>query len=90
MSLQELAVPSRVTGERQVRRYLQRGELLKLFIADDADSGIVSQILAEAQEKSIPVERVASMVLLGRACAISRGASVAGIRKERVNRQRET
>lgn len=82
MSLRELAIPSRVTGERQVRRYLQRNELVKLFIADDADCRLVSEIRAEAEDKGIPVENVASMILLGRACAIARGASVAGIRMQ--------
>ena len=62
MSLHELAIPSRVTGERQVRRYLQRNELVKLFIADDADCRVVSEIRAEAEGKGIPVENVASMI----------------------------
>lgn len=81
MPLTELAVPGRIAGERQVMRELQKGNLQKLFIAEDADPAMVGPLEAEARLKGIPVERVGDMVRLGRACAISRGASVAGIKK---------
>lgn len=81
MPLNELAVPGRIAGERQVKRELQTGNLVKLFIAEDADPAMVGPLEAEARKKGIPVERVGDMVRLGRACAISRGASVAGIKK---------
>lgn len=79
MSLNELAVPERVTGVRQVRRRLEAGELQKLFIARDADEALVAPLEAEARRRGIPVERADDMIRLGRACAISRGASVAGL-----------
>jgi large subunit ribosomal protein L7A len=81
LPLNELAVPERVTGERQVRRKLEAGRLAKLFIAEDADPAMVGPLEAEARRQDIPVERVSDMVRLGRACAISRGASVAGIER---------
>ncbi|MDI9371183.1 MAG: 50S ribosomal protein L7ae [Synergistaceae bacterium] len=79
MPLNELAVPNRLTGERQVRRALRAGRLVKLFIAEDADASVIRGLEEEALNANIPVERVESMVMLGRACAISRGASAAGI-----------
>jgi large subunit ribosomal protein L7A len=77
--LNELAVPNRVTGERQVRRTLKAGRLRKLFIAEDADPSLIGTLEEEARRQNIPVERVDSMLRLGRACAITRGASAAGI-----------
>jgi large subunit ribosomal protein L7A len=79
LPLNELAVPERVTGVRQIRRKLEAGELEKLFIASDADEALVAPIEAEARRQGVPVERAEDMTRLGRACAISRGASVAGI-----------
>ncbi len=80
LPLNELAVPNRVTGERQVRRLLRAGELRKVFIALDADASVISGLEEEARNANIPVERVDSKLILGRACAIARGASAAGIR----------
>lgn len=79
LPLNELAVPNRVTGERQVRRALDAGRLRKLFIAEDADPSLTRTLEEEARRQNIPVERVDSMLRLGRACAITRGASAAGI-----------
>ena len=79
LPLNELAVPNRVTGERQVRRMLKTGRLEKLFLAMDADSFVIKNLEEEAQRLNIPVEHVDSMLRLGRACAITRGASAAGI-----------
>ena len=79
LSLNELAVPNRVTGERQVRRMLKAGRLQKLFLAEDADPSVIKNLEEEARRMNIPVERVENMVRLGRACAITRGASAAGI-----------
>lgn len=79
MPLNELAVSSRVTGERQVKRMLKAGRIVKLFIAENADPALVDPLEAEARRQEIPVEKVSDMTRLGRACAISRGASVAGI-----------
>lgn len=79
MPLNELAVPERITGVSQIRRKLETGGLKKLFIARDADEALVAPIEAEARRQGIPVELAEDMIRLGRACAISRGASVAGI-----------
>jgi len=79
----ELASPLRVVGERQVRRAIESGVLDKLFVARDADAAFVNSVVQEADRRKVPMEFVDTMLLLGRACAISRGASVAGIRADR-------
>lgn len=58
---------------------LKAGRIVKLFIAENADPALVDPLEAEARRQEIPVEKVSDMTRLGRACAISRGASVAGI-----------
>jgi large subunit ribosomal protein L7A len=77
--LNELSVVNRVVGIRSVRKALLAGRLEKLFIADDARRTLVSSLEEEAKGAGVPVERAQNMILLGRACAISRGAAAAGI-----------
>ncbi|MFA5622541.1 MAG: 50S ribosomal protein L7ae [Thermovirgaceae bacterium] len=79
MPLNELAVPNRVVGVRSVKRALLAGNLRKLFLAADARTSLVEGLERMAREAGIKVEWADSMVLLGRACAIGRGAAAAGI-----------
>ena len=80
MPLDELASPARVAGENKVSRLLARGELRKIFVAKDAKTKKLEAIVYMAGKDGIPVEFVESKLLLGRACAISRPASVAGLK----------
>lgn len=79
MPLNELAVPGRVTGEREVRRVLERGGLKKLFVALDNDTNKVRELILAAKAAGVEIEEVDSKLKLGRACAIDRPASVAGL-----------
>ncbi|MDO9508130.1 MAG: ribosomal L7Ae/L30e/S12e/Gadd45 family protein [Thermovirgaceae bacterium] len=79
MPLNELAVANRVVGIRSVKKALLAGTLKKLFLAGDARRSLISGLEEGAKKAEIPVESVESMILLGRACAISRGAAAAGI-----------
>ncbi|MDR3264568.1 MAG: ribosomal L7Ae/L30e/S12e/Gadd45 family protein [Synergistaceae bacterium] len=79
MPLNELAVTERVTGEREVRRALEKGTLRKLFVALDSDAAVYGKLLEKAEATGVEVERVDSKLKLGRACAIDRSAAVAGL-----------
>lgn len=81
MPLSELAVPNRVVGERQVRKALKEERLLKVFAAMDADTGRIEPLLELANHANVQVEMAPTKEILGRACAITRGASIAGILK---------
>jgi large subunit ribosomal protein L7A len=77
--LNKLAVPNRVVGVKAVRKKLDAGKLSVLFLARDARVSLVSGLARDARNAGIPVEWVDSMIVLGRACAISRGAAAAGV-----------
>jgi len=79
MPLNELAVPNRLVGVRSVKRALLAGNLRKLFLAADARTSLVEDLERMAREAGIQVEWADSMVMLGRACAIGRGAAAAGV-----------
>lgn len=81
MPLNELAVAERIVGEKEARRALSKGLLQKLFVAADAEPGRLDSLLRDAEAAGVEVERVESRLILGRACAIDRSASAAGLLK---------
>jgi large subunit ribosomal protein L7A len=81
VSLNELAVPERVVGERGVYRAMEKGLLRKIFIAMDSDAKVLEGLAENATKLGIEMEKVHSKLKLGRACAIDRPAAVAGLLK---------
>ena len=83
MPLNELAVPERVVGDREVRRAMEKGILRKIFVATDSDEKLIKSAREAAAYRGIEVEEADSKLKLGRACAIDRPAAVAGLLKTR-------
>ena len=79
MPLNELAVPERVVGEKEVHRAMEKGMLRKLFVAVDSDEKVIRPLSDTAAKLGLEVEEVDSKLKLGRACAIDRPAAVAGL-----------
>ena len=75
--LTELSTASKVVGVKQVRRAVESGRALKVFLAQDAEGRVTAPITALCAEKGTPVETGGSMTDLGKACGISVGAAVA-------------
>ena len=79
--LRELKNSPRVVGVKQLRKAIGKGEIRRVFLADDADPAITEPIEALAGERELPVVRVRTMKELGEACGIAVGASAAGLLK---------
>ena len=79
MPVNELAVPERIVGEREVRRAIEKGLLRKLFVAADGDEKVTKPVREAATGLGVEVEVVDSKLKLGRACAIERPAALAGL-----------
>ena len=75
--LTELSAVSKVVGVKQVKRAVESGRALKVFLAQDAEGRVTAPIAALCEEKGVSVETGFSMTDLGRACGISVGAAVA-------------
>ncbi len=75
--LTELSNKAKVVGAKQVRRALEAGRALTVFLAADADPRVTEPIAAACAEKGVKAETVPSMRELGKACGISVGAAVA-------------
>ena len=81
MPLNELAVPERVVGEREVRRAMDKKILRKVFVAADSDEKVTKPVREAAVGLGVEVEEIESKLRLGRACAIDRPAAIAGLLK---------
>ena len=79
--LSELKNSPRVVGVKQLRKAVGRGEIRRVFLAEDADPALTDPIAALATDQAVPVVRVPSMKELGQACGIAVGAAAAGLLK---------
>lgn len=69
-------------GRNEVIRAINRGKVSKVFIAIDAEMRVVKKLLDLADLQKIKVIRMGTVIELGEASKISRGASMVGIGKE--------
>ena len=77
--LTELSSKPKVVGAKQVKRALEAGNALRVFLAANADPRITQPIETLCGEKGVETERDCSMEALGKACGISVGAAVAAL-----------
>lgn len=82
MALEHLKDAARVIGLKQVRKAMQGGRAAAVFLADDADARITAPLAELCEAQNVPVERVASMAELGKACGIDVGAAAAALTQE--------
>lgn len=82
MPLNELSSSPRTAGFNSVMRSLKRGEVIKIFLADDADEKIEGEVRKISAETNTPVEVAEDSVKLGRACVVSHKTAVAAILKK--------
>lgn len=82
MPLNELSSSPRTAGFNSVMRSLKRGEVIKVFLADDADEKIAGEVRKISAETNTPVEVAEDSVKLGRACVVSHKTAVAAILKK--------
>lgn len=82
MPLNELSTSPRTAGFNSVMRSLRRGEVLKVFLADDADEKLSVEVRKASEESGTPVELAEDSVKLGRACVVSHKTAVAAILKK--------
>ncbi len=77
--LTELSSKAKVVGAKQVKRALDAGRVMTVYLASDADPRVTEPIAEACTEKGVKAETVSSMKELGKACGISVGAAVAAV-----------
>lgn len=73
--LETLKLSNKAIGRKQVLRALQKNEVARVYVAQDADPLITQSIVMLCEEQKVPIEEVRSMVELGRICGISVGSA---------------
>lgn len=82
MALEHLKDAARVIGLKQVRKAVQGGRAAMVFLADDADARMIAPLAGLCEAHGVPLERIASMAELGKACGIDVGAAAAALMQE--------
>jgi len=78
----ELSEPERrVVGLKQVLRHARQRELVKVYIAKDADEDIQERLLRVCKDGGIPYDATLTMHQIGIACGIEVGSACAGVLK---------
>jgi len=77
-----------VAGTKQTLSQIKKGSVAAVFIAQDADEQLIEKIKSECEKNNVEIRYAKSMKLLGKACAISRGAACAAILKNKEGGER--
>ncbi|MBQ9329663.1 MAG: ribosomal L7Ae/L30e/S12e/Gadd45 family protein [Oscillibacter sp.] len=77
--ISELAAVQKVVGVKQSRKAVREGRARQVYLACDADPAVTGAVEASCKSAGIPVVTNYTMAQLGRACAISVGASVVAV-----------
>lgn len=71
----------KVPGAKAVLKAIDKGIVAQVLVAEDAETHVVSDVLARAKQMDIEVNWVSSMKELGEFCGINVGASCCAILK---------
>lgn len=77
--LDELKTQRKVVGVKQLRKSLKSGQVIRVFIAANADPRLTEPLEEECVRLGVELIVVPTMAELGKACGISVGAAAAGI-----------
>ena len=80
--LDELKTAKKVVGIKQSLKAAQDGNVLKAYIAEDADERVTQKLKEFCIENDVEIEYAETMKTLGKACGIDIGAAVAVIVNE--------
>lgn len=68
-------------GRKQTMRIVELGRAEEVYVAEDADPRLTSEIIALCNQHGVKVTHVDTMHNLGKACGIEVGAAMAAIVK---------
>ena len=75
--LENLKNVNKALGVKQTVKAIERGTAKLVFVAKDADERVVGKVIELCKKDGIEIRYVDTMKMLGKACNIDVGASVA-------------
>lgn len=83
MPLERLKSASkRTVGSKQTLKAVEKGTVLEVFIASDAEPQVTRGLIQACESAGVPVVMVETMLELGKACGIDVGSASAAVLKE--------
>ena len=79
--LEKLDDARKVVGSRRLLKALAAGEIERVYLADDADMFIRTQVQEACEKASVKLTIVPEMSELGKACGVDVKTAAAGLRK---------
>lgn len=73
---------NKVVGIKQTKRALEKGGVSYVYVARDADAGLLRPIVELCKFKGLEIKEVQTMSELGQICGIAVGAAVAAVREK--------
>jgi large subunit ribosomal protein L7A len=80
--LSQLNTAAKVVGIKQSKKCIRDGEAVRVFIAKDAESRVISPIYDLCREHDVEIVEVPTMKELGKAAGIAVGAAVVTAARE--------
>ena len=77
--LEQLNTKRKVVGIKQLRKSLKEGQVVRAFVAENADPRLTEPLAEECSRLGVELIFVPTMAELGKACGISVGAAAAGL-----------
>ena len=77
--LEQLNTKREVVGIKQLRKSLKEGQVVRAFVAENADPRLTEPLAEECSRLGVELIFVPTMAELGKACGISVGAAAAGL-----------
>ena len=77
--LEQLKTQRKVVGIKQLRKSLKDGQVIRVFVAENADPKLTDPLTEECNRLGVELIMVPTMAELGKACGISVGAAAAGV-----------
>ena len=81
MALDTLKTALTAIGVKQATKVVGRGQAQVVYLALDAEPRVTQSLRSLCVARSVPVEEVASMTELGKACGIAVGAAAVAVIK---------
>lgn len=72
----------KTVGVKQTQRALEKGSVIRVYIAKDAEVHVLRPIVDQCSAQGIEVLEVPTMTELGKACGIEVGAAVVALLAE--------
>ena len=80
-TMAEIRPEQLIVGAKQLRKALEKGQVLAVYLAANADPAVTEPITRLCEAQSLPITWVKTMAELGRACRIDVGATAAATLK---------